>query len=55
MAGFDGRLDGERLMFGKLIAKVIAAPIKAVVSIPDVLADVVDEVGKALDPPRPKR
>lgn len=39
-------------MIGKLLGKVVAAPIKAVVSIPDVLADVVEEVGKAVDPPK---
>jgi len=34
-------------ILGKLIGQVVAAPVKAVVSIPDVLADVVDELGKA--------
>lgn len=41
-------------MIGKLIGQIVAAPIKAVVSIPDVAADVVNEIGKALDPPRKK-
>lgn len=36
-------------MNGKLIGQIVAAPVKAVVSIPDVLADVVDEIGKAVD------
>jgi hypothetical protein len=36
-------------MIGKLLGQIVAAPIKAVVSIPDVLAEVVDEVGKAVD------
>ena len=38
-------------MLGKLIAKVVAAPVKVVVSLPDVAAEVVDELGKALNPP----
>lgn len=36
-------------MLGKLIGKAVAAPIKVVVAIPDVAADVVNELGKAVD------
>jgi hypothetical protein len=43
-------------MIGKLIGKIVAAPIKAVVSLPEVAADMVDELGKAIDPsPKEKK
>jgi hypothetical protein len=34
-------------MLGKLIAKTVAIPVKAVVSIPKVAEEIVEEVGKA--------
>ena len=39
------------MVIGKLIAKTVALPVKAVVAILDVLAETVEEVGKAIDPP----
>jgi len=41
-------------VLGRLIGAVIAAPLKAVVSIPDVLTDIVEEVGKAAVPSHTK-
>ena len=39
-------------LLGKTLGKVVAAPIKAVVALPETAAEVIEEVGKALDPPR---
>lgn len=40
-------------MLGKLIGSVIAAPIKVAVNLPNTAAEVVDEIAKAFDDPKP--
>jgi len=41
-------------MIGKLVGKILAAPVKVATRLPDEAADAVEEVSKALDPRKPK-